>query len=182
MIGVTRSTSPRRAILCGSSNRESRIVDRLDCHFVYGTVRTVVWEDGGSNPPSYPMPTQSGNVRQWIGRRPTLLGQPSGKLLCGAEIMVARLSAATGLGDVANRALQIVTVGGCRQCNDAPAEVFITPATPSGAEPPFTGYTTVANPANRTTASFLGDRQVRIYLKIDIFENGVVCDTVSVLV
>ena len=34
----------------------------------------------------------------------------------------------------------------------------------------------------RVMCTALGDRQVRIYLKIDIFENGVVCDTVSVLV
>jgi len=30
---------------------------------VYGTVRTVVWEDGGSNPASYPMCARQGAWR-----------------------------------------------------------------------------------------------------------------------
>ena len=29
---------------------------------VYGTVRTVVWEDGGSNPASYPIPQYVQNI------------------------------------------------------------------------------------------------------------------------
>ena len=38
---------------------------------VYGTVRTVVWEDGGSNPASYPIAGKEGNSEKVLGDKRT---------------------------------------------------------------------------------------------------------------
>jgi len=39
---------------------------------VYGTVRTVVWEDGGREPSSYPIPLYSNCI---VGSRCELIGE-----------------------------------------------------------------------------------------------------------